>query len=109
MINTTNPYHIGVASDHTLEQKDLSGQINQFKREDDEAKAPLVMPFPLENTITPAIGNIFVWLTHIRNSLIIAKNNPKINKEEVNNIVKKIDTINKHLLDLQTNLHTITL
>jgi hypothetical protein len=109
VINTTNPYQIGVASDYNLNQKDVSGQINQFKTEEDKSKAPLIMPFPLENTIVPAIGEIFVSLTQIRNNLVIAKSNPKVNKDGVNVIVKKIDTINKYLLDLQSSLRTITL
>lgn len=109
MNNTTNPYRVGVVSDFALKQPDVSSQTNQFKREDDMAKAPLVMPFPLENVLIPLIGDVFISLTQARNKLIETKQNPAVDTEDLDSIVTKIDEINKHVLDLQTHVRKITL
>lgn len=109
MNKTTNPYQTGVAPDFSTKQSNPEDQLNQFRREDDKAKAPLVMPFPLETVLVPLIGNVFISLTQARNSLVAAKTNPAVNKEGIKEIVAKIDEINKYVLDLQSDLRKITL
>lgn len=109
MNKTTNPYQTGVANDFSLDQKNPLAQMDQYKREEDQAKAPLVMPYPLDTVLVPLIGEIFISLTNARNSLTFAKKNPAANKEGIKEIIGKIDDINKAVLDLQKKLSKITL
>lgn len=109
MNKTTNPYQTGVANDFSLNQANPADQMNQHKREEDQAKAPFTMPFPLDTVLVPLIGDIFISLTNARNSLIMAKKNPAANKEGIKEIISEIDDINKAVLDLQKKLGKITL
>jgi hypothetical protein len=109
VINTGNPYQIGPAGSPTTQQTDTSSQMNQFDRENDQAKAPLILPNPLDK-INPLLSNIFVTLTQIREELITqAQINPAIKEEKLKNVINKIDEINKEILDLPAHLGTITL
>lgn len=83
--------------------------MDQYKREEDQAKAPLVMPYPLDTVLVPLIGDIFISLTNARNNLIMARKNPAANKEGIKEVIAEIDNINKAVLDLQKKLGKITL
>jgi hypothetical protein len=110
VINTTNPYSTGVASDFTNTQSDIKGQINQFKREEDEAKAPHVLPFSLEHKIEPLLATALLSFEQIRSELLTQlKSNPAVNQEKADTVINKIQQINSDILDLSPYLRTITL
>ncbi len=108
MINTSNPYQVGVAGSPVLRQGSVEGQINTYKREEDLAKAPEILPEPLDK-INPILSNIFVSLLQVRTMLTQAGENPKCNPQKLEKIKERIDLINKEILDLPTYLYTIRL
>lgn len=110
MRNTTNPYSIGVAPDHAQFQNNVKDQLNQFKREEDMAKAPLVTPFPLDNKIEPLLSTILLSLEQIRGELLSQlRNNPAADEKKTNILTKKIQQINSNILELVADLRTIAL
>jgi hypothetical protein len=108
VVNTTNPYHIGVAEDPATKQTDAMSQMHQFAREEDQAKAPYILPDPLEH-VNPILSNIFVSLVQLRGLLKQSQNNPSVNSDKIEVIVNKVDEINKEILDLPQYLATIKL
>jgi hypothetical protein len=110
VINTTNPYSTGVAPDFANAQNDIKSQMNQFKREEDEAKAPHVLPFSLEHKIEPLLATALLSFEQIRGELLTQlKSNPAINQEKADILIDKIQQINSDILDLSPYLRTITL
>jgi len=103
-----NPYQIGVADKPIISQGDISSQIRQFKDEEEQSKAPSVLPEPVDK-IVPILGNVYVSLIQARSILGQAANNPVIDKDKLEKIKEKIDNINKEILDLSIYLSIIAL
>jgi hypothetical protein len=103
-----NPYQTGIADKPIIGQGDISSQIRQFKDEEEQCKAPPILPEPLDKII-PVIGNVFVSLTTARSMISQAANNPDVDKGKIEMIKAKIDNINKEILDLSVYLSIIAL
>lgn len=108
MINKTNPYQIGVADSPILQPGSMSDQVKANKENEEQAKAPPILPNPLDK-INPILSNVFVSLVQIRDMLNQVKENPTANKEKVDIMQNKIDIINKEILDFPAYLATISL
>lgn len=108
MKSPQNPYQIGIADKPIIGQGDISSQIRQFKDEDDQSKAPPILPDPVDK-IVPILGNVYVSLIQARSILGQAANNPAIDKDKLEKIKEKIDNINKEILDLSIYLSIIAL
>ena len=108
MKSTQNPYQTGIADKPVIGQGDVSSQIRQFKDEEEQSKAPPILPDPLDKII-PVIGNVYVSLITARSMVGQAANNPDVDKEKLEKIKEKIDNINKEILDLSVFLSIIAL
>lgn len=108
MKSPQKPYQIGVADKPIISQGDISSQIRQFKDEEEQSKAPGVLPDPVDK-IVPVLGNVYVSLIQARSILSQAANNPVIDKDKLEKIKEKIDNINKEILDLSIYLSIIAL
>ena len=108
MINTTNPYQVGVADSPILHPGSINDQLKIIKQDEEQSKAPPILPNPLDK-INPILSNIFVSLIQIREMLNQAKLTPRQDEARIAIIQDKIDNINKEILDLPTYLATISL
>ena len=108
MKNSQNPYQIGIADKPVIGQGDISSQTRQFKDEEEQSKAPPILPDPVDKII-PVLGNVYVSLIQARSLLSQAANNPTIDKDKLEKIKEKIDNINKEILDLSIYLSIIAL
>lgn len=108
MKSTQNPYQIGIADKPIIGQGDVSSQTRQFKDEEEQSKAPGILPDPVDKII-PVLGNVYVSLIQARSIIGQAANNPVIDKDKLEKIKEKIDNINKEILDLSIYLSIIAL
>ncbi len=108
MFNTTNPHQIGTAQDPVLQQSSLGSQLKTIKQDEKNAKAPPVLPDPLEE-LKPLLANIFVTLSQVRNKISLAKNNPVVKQQELEELQVKVDEITTKILDLEGNLAIMSL
>ena len=108
MINSTNPYQVGIADSPILQSGSIRDQVKVNKDDEERAKAPPILPDPLEK-INPILSTVFVSLVQIREMLKQVAENPTVNKEKIDIMQDKIDTINKEILDFPAYLATISL
>ena len=88
---------------HELDPRD---QINKYKGDEQQHKAPKVLPYEMDN-INKFLGDTFISLTEIRNILVAAGNNKEISIHALDSIKEKIDTINKIVLEIPEELDKI--
>jgi hypothetical protein len=100
---STNPYQIGVAANPKLQQGDIDNQMKIYKSDDQQAIAPEIPSFPLEN-INAILSNVFVSMMQIRELIKQSENHPDACSEKIALVEDKIDQINKDILDLPTYL-----
>ena len=101
----------------------VEDQIAKYKDDEEHQKAPLTLPFDLE-PVEKDLRAIFERLANIRNALIQAVQQPvegdptqlpfnqkygKINKGAVLKITKKIDAINRLVVDIPDDLAKIAI
>jgi len=101
----------------------VEDQIAKYKDDEKHQKAPLTLPFDLE-PVGKDLRAIFERLANIRNALIQAVQQPvegdptqlpfnqeygKINKGAVLKITKKIDAINRLVVDIPDELAKIAI
>ena len=101
----------------------VEDQIAKYKDDEKHQKAPLTLPFDLE-PVEKDLRAIFERLANIRNALIQAVQQPvegdptqlpfnqeygKINKGAVLKITKKIDAINRLVVDIPDDLAKIAI
>jgi len=100
---STNPYQIGTATSPKLQQGDVESQMKMYQQNDAAAMAPEIPSFPLEN-INAILSNVFVSMLQIRELVKQSENHPDACREKIELVEKKIDEINKEILDLPTYL-----
>jgi len=108
MINSSNPYGIGISGTPVLNQGSVEGQLADAARANYDSKAPPLLPEPIDK-ILPVISTVIVSMIQIKNMLNQAESNPVISKDNLEALHAKIDDINKELLDLPSYLYTITI
>lgn len=108
MLNTSNPYQIGVAGSPVLQQGSVVDQERNYKEDEENSKAPLILPEPLDK-INPILSTVFVSLLQVRGLISQAAENPACNVHKLDEVKEKIDEINKEILDLPNYLYRITL
>jgi hypothetical protein len=108
MNNGYYPYSVGIANNAILHDLDTSSQMNNYKEEEKNQKAPSILPHEMSNAIA-LLGDTFTSLVKLRQSLHAASQNKEINQAVVDNISRKIDMINEMLLDLPLDLSIIKL
>jgi len=108
MINTSNPYGVGISNTPVLNQGSVEGQLADAARANRDSKAPLLLPEPIDK-IMPILSTAIISMMQIKNMLNQAENNPIISKVNLETLHAKVDDINKELLDLPSYLYTITI
>ena len=86
-----------------FDQGSQAGQMSRYKEEEKHQKVDPTLPHELAN-ITQLLGDTFVCLTDIRNTLDRAQQNKEINQHGIDNIKNKIDEINKIVLEIPDDL-----
>ena len=84
----------------------VKGQIDKYKNDEKQQKAPPILPFRLEQ-ITQELGNAFVALAELRNMLSSAQKDNNIDDMPIDAIKEKIDKINELILDIPEDLAKI--
>jgi len=102
------PYSVGIASKNISHDMDASSQINKYKEDESQQKAPPTLPYEFDN-VTKVLGDTFTSLTELRNILSRASHNDSISKDNVEVIKQKIDKINELILELPQDLAIISL
>jgi TATA-binding protein-associated factor Taf7 len=82
--------------------------INANKR-DDNSQAPDLKPYPL-NLADDVLSDMFISAANLRKMLLNAESNPALKKKfigNLNNINKRIDQINRMIVDISQELDKI--
>lgn len=106
--NNNSPYFTGVAPEPNHDQGDVNSQLEAGKMEGERAKQTAVLPNPMDK-IDPMLSEVFVTMIDIKGMIDQVGGNPAVNKKNLRVIQKKIDEINKSILDLPNYFATISL
>ena len=66
MINTSNPYGVGIANSPVMNQGSVEGQLADAARANRDSKAPLLLPEPIDK-IMPILSTAIVSMMQIKN------------------------------------------
>ena len=107
MNNGNSPYSTGVNDKNIkFKQGPQDSQMAKYKQDEHNQRPNKILPHELES-ITQLLGNTFVSLTDIRNTLDRAQQTKEIDQHVIDNIKNKIDEINKIVLEIPDDLAKI--
>lgn len=107
-MNNGNNFYTGVAPEPTLDQGDVSSQMDTGEQEGNKAKQTATLPDPMTK-IDPLLSEVFALMVEIRNMIEQTSHNPTVNNDKIQAILSDIDEINKNVLDLPKSFATISL
>jgi len=102
------PYSVGPEDKPINFHMNVQDQIDMYKDNEKEQKAPPILPFEVEH-MNQLLGNTFVSLAELRNMLSKAKESEEISNGVVDHINNKIDKINELILDIPDDLAKIAI
>tara|TARA_R110000824_G_scaffold14684_3_gene62341 strand:+ start:1088 stop:1414 length:327 start_codon:yes stop_codon:yes gene_type:complete len=102
------PYSVGPEDKPINFHMNVQDQIDMYKDNEKEQKAPPILPFEVEH-MNQLLGNTFVSLAELRNMLSKAKGSEEISNGAVDHINNKIDKINELILDIPDDLAKIAI
>ena len=102
MNSTTNPYSTHAANAAPSLNMDVSDQFKVHQKEEMEQKSPKNLPFTAE-TLKEDLSQMYISLMKVKKAIEYTKNEPKTNKQAVNDAFKIIDDMGQKItMDLST-------
>lgn len=102
MNSTTNPYSTHASNAAPSLNMDVSNQFKVHQKEEMDQKSPRSLPFTTD-TLKEDLSQMYISLMKVKKAMEYTKNEPKTNKQAINDAFKVIDEIGQKItMDLSS-------
>jgi hypothetical protein len=100
MNNETNPYATYASNAQPKLHMDVSDQFKVHQKEEQEQKAPKILPHPIDSYLIDINGQMYINLMKMRDFINKVESEPKRNKQAIRQIQSLIEEIGKKITEL---------
>jgi len=109
MNNTNSPYATYATNAAPKLDMDISNQLKVHQSEEQNSKAPKVLPHPGESSLVEIVGSMYEKLIDVKKTLSKIEQEPKRNKESIQKAKIILDDIGKKIIELYEPLDKLYL